>query len=502
MNTQVDSQLSHRILILFIITTSVLILQGVYNIFSLDGVNDSISKVHGSVTQVSATASTVSSPISELRQLTMNLVMAPSKNLKIKIKQNITEYQQQITRNLNDESLVKFADEESRELLLAIQNTWRNYSKAVDITKSNSDEGVRIAEFLNITINEKHAYEQVIKSIENYNLYQVTISDDIYADAQEKSVIAFWAVVITTVIEAVTLKIILAYVLNLVKRYVDSKKQHALELEGKNEALESSISELQELQEQLIESEKIAALNKVVAGLAHEINTPLGISITASSFLEEQRTQVTEKLETETLTSKGLTEFLISAEESNLIIIRNLKKADTLIQRFKNLSSENITTKETRFNLKSKIEDILLMIKPNIRHMSTEVICPENIDIVIDPSSIYHIISNLVLNSQVHAFGNNATGSLKIEALAQDDENIIISISDDGKGISQENIHRIFEPFYTTRRQFGGTGLGLAIVFNTLKQIGGGISCDSELNKGTTFTITLKAQLFFNEKVA
>jgi len=240
MESTSEKVLSKRILAIFIFTTTILILQGVYNIFSLRGVNNSIAQVYESVNQVSATSSNITLPISELRQLSMSLVMAPSQSLRGQLEIEVSVLQGKINRNLSGSQEHEFHDKKSARLFDEIGDAWKAYSAAIEVTKGYVREGVRIAEFISVTIHEKSAYDKVTLAIVAYNAYQLEISAQTFQAAQSNATIAFWAVLITTLIEVATLKIILAYVLNLVRHYVASRKDHAEELKSKNEALEKT----------------------------------------------------------------------------------------------------------------------------------------------------------------------------------------------------------------------------------------------------------------------
>jgi len=240
MESTSEKVLSKRILAIFLFTTTILVLQGVYNIFSLRGVNNSIAQVYESVNQVSATSSDITLPISELRQLSMSLVMAPSQSLRDQLEIEVSVLQGKIDRSLNGSNEHEFFDKKSAKLFSEIGAAWKDYSAAINVTKGYVHEGVRIAEFISVTIHEKSAYDKVTLAIVAYNAYQLEVSAQTFQDAQSDATIAFWAVLVTTVIEVATLKIILAYILNLVRDYVASRKDHAEELKSKNEALEKT----------------------------------------------------------------------------------------------------------------------------------------------------------------------------------------------------------------------------------------------------------------------
>ncbi|CCN35355.1 putative Signal transduction histidine kinase [Vibrio nigripulchritudo SO65] len=499
---EADKSLSNRILILFIATTTVLIFQGIYNIYSLEGVKTSITQVHDSAFQISLTGTDIAQPASELRQMTMGLVMAPNEQVKEEIKSQISETRDKINKALNGDTFTQFSDEGSTGLLDDISEKWKNYEKEVDKTIEYSNQGVRIAEFLHVTTNEKASYDQLTESIQNFNDYQLGITEAIYTEAQNTSSIAFWSVLLTTIVETIILKVILAYVLSLVKRYVDNKKQHAEELQEKNEALETSIDDLKRVQKQLIESEKMASLNQLVTGVAHEINTPIGIGITASSYFNEQIEKIDQSLQDKTLRPDELKAFLDSGKDSNEVLLSNLKKAAELVQRFKNLSAENIRSETARFDVGTKVSETIRTMSPSLKDVAVNVEYDQSIEIESDPSAIYHSISNLVMNSLNHAFQEEGDHQINIRVESPETELVTIVYSDNGSGISEDKIKNIFDPFYTTNRNKGGTGLGLAIVFNALSQIGGDITCNSEVGVGTTFTMNIKTPVTIRESAA
>ncbi|UAA37336.1 hypothetical protein KIH87_11435 [Paraneptunicella aestuarii] len=266
--------------------------------------------------------------------------------------------------------------------------------------------------------------------------------------------------------------------------------------------LENEIStrtkELFEAQKQLIESEKNASLSGLVAGVAHEINTPVGISVTAASNLIERSQSMLAALESNTLKKSEFIQQINNIHESAEMVLSNLMRASDLIGSFKEVSVDQISQQRRKFAFKDYMEEIIMSLTPQLKteNISMVLQCPD--DLVVDsyPGAIAQLITNLTMNSIVHAFDNREGGTIEIliKRMETSPEKIYIRFSDNGKGISHDMIAKIFEPFYTTKRGKGGSGLGLQIISNiTNIRLGGTIRCESELGKGTSFHIEILA---------
>jgi len=271
------------------------------------------------------------------------------------------------------------------------------------------------------------------------------------------------------------------------KELAESKQQ----LEITNHDLESMIEDLGNTHKQLVESEKLASLGSLVAGVAHEINTPLGISVTSSTVMHEEVHNLQGKFDNNTLKRSELEAFFKQANEACKILQTNLNRASDLVRSFKQVAVDQTVDDLRNINLKKYIDEILLSIGPSFKYskVTVESDCDEDIDIETHPGALSQIISNLALNSMTHAYDESSEGVIRIKSY-QDNDEIVIEYSDDGKGISKDDLKNIFTPFFTTRRGTGGSGLGLSIVYNlvtgTLK---GNITAESEEGKGTNFRI-------------
>jgi len=265
------------------------------------------------------------------------------------------------------------------------------------------------------------------------------------------------------------------------------------ELLTSNDDLSRTLKELQEVQELLIESGKMALLGELVAGVAHEINTPVGVSLTMSSYIEAQVRQLSSKIKSNNLSKQDFLESFEKLEESSSLIVRNLLRAGELISSFKQVAVDQTSHSIRRFNFHDYINETLLNLKSHYKHRNIEIInnCPDDLEIVSYPGAYAQIFTNLIMNSLIHAFDEDDNGLIEI-IVQVSDEKLDVLFKDDGKGISPENIKKVFNPFYTTKRGQGGTGLGLNITYNiAFNVLKGSILCQSVLGEGTSFVMNL-----------
>jgi len=276
----------------------------------------------------------------------------------------------------------------------------------------------------------------------------------------------------------------------------DIDKQTA-ELRKVNTHFRENTENLKRSQTQLIQSEKMASLGQLVAGIAHEINTPVGIGVTVSSHLTKITKKIMSSLENNKMTKADLTKYFSSTLESSELILQHLLQTADLIKSFKMVSADQTAHEKRNFNVKSYLGDIILSLRPKLKNKphQIKIDCDDDIEIDSYPGALAQIATNMVLNSLTHAFNEGDNGTIAIEVLKNANQ-IILKYSDDGKGVTEENIEKIFEPFFTTKRGEGGTGLGMHIVYNTVTQIlKGSISCESIQGQGISFFINLPAKL-------
>ena len=261
-----------------------------------------------------------------------------------------------------------------------------------------------------------------------------------------------------------------------------------------NEELNDTLYELKLTQEHLIESERIAALGSLVAGVAHEINTPVGVSITAASYLSDITEKIFKSIQSSKLTKKELIEYIYILKESTEILNVNLERASKLIQSFKSISIDISTDELKEIYIKEYINTIVLSLNHEFKDkdIGIDVICEEDLKIVTYTGEFSQIITNLIMNSLIHGFKNRDRGSIIIEVSNYKDL-IKINFKDDGVGIERNILSEIFNPFFTTNRAGGSTGLGLSIVHNILKgKLEGDIENTKNISEGAEFIVTIK----------
>jgi signal transduction histidine kinase len=267
------------------------------------------------------------------------------------------------------------------------------------------------------------------------------------------------------------------------------------ELRAAKEKAENALHELNAAQQNLIDAERLAALGGLVAGVAHEVNNPIGISLTvASSFARR-----TEAFEDELKSGKGLRrsqldEFVKTSRDAAQQLVGNLHRAGELIQSFKQVAVDRSHAERRTFNLSEATDQIIASLRPALKKASIalSVEVPENLVIDGYPGSYGQILTNLFLNAATHAFPDGRSGNITISAKPRGSDDVEIIFADDGAGMTADVQRQAFDPFFTTRRNEGGTGLGLHIVYNLVtQQLGGRMMLDSRPGQGTTFRIIM-----------
>jgi signal transduction histidine kinase len=273
-----------------------------------------------------------------------------------------------------------------------------------------------------------------------------------------------------------------------------AKRQAELDLKASKENAEDALRDLQEAQRSLIEAEKFAALGGLVAGVAHEVNNPVGISLTVASSFARRCEQFSQEIAGGAVRRSKLEEFVAGSHEAAKQLVTNLNRAADLIQSFKQVAVDRSHGEQRLFNLKEATEQMMVSLRPALKHsligLSVEV--PEDILLKSYPGPYGQVLTNLVLNALTHAFPDKRSGTLRLIAHRIGGDQVEIEFADDGVGMSEEVQRRAFEPFFTTRRNRGGTGLGLHIVYNLVtRRLGGSLRLESQVGHGTTFRIRL-----------
>lgn len=264
-------------------------------------------------------------------------------------------------------------------------------------------------------------------------------------------------------------------------------------LEERYQELQQALNTLQITQDQLVQSEKMGALGNLVAGVSHEINTPIGIGVTAITYLDQKTKNFRSLYETGKMKKSDLEQFLSVIGETNAMVQSNLERASSLVRSFKQISVDQSVEVKRSFHLKDYLEGIIASLKPSLKktRLRVDVFCDDRLNLYTYPGALSQIITNLVMNSLNHAYSLEEEGSLCLRVTDQDDQ-ILLAYSDDGKGMTHAVLDQIFEPFFTTSRGKGGTGLGMNIVYNLVTQsLNGTIQCFSTLGQGSLFIITI-----------
>ena len=277
------------------------------------------------------------------------------------------------------------------------------------------------------------------------------------------------------------------------KASMESLEETQKKLKKSNKNLSFALANLYETKDQLIQSGKMAALGELVAGVAHEINTPVGVCVTLSTYLSSEIERVKTEVSLGQTTKKLMLEDLTAFEEASTSIQRNLKNTGELIKSFKLVAVDQTSQQHREFNLKSYIDETFLNMRSHYKNRPISIInnCPEDIELNSYPGAFSQIFTNFMMNTFLHGFDGREGGVIDVEAAIFMDR-IKLKYSDDGKGIPEENIHRIFDPFFTTKRGKGGTGLGLNIVYNlVINVLGGKVTCESKVGEYTRFVIDI-----------
>jgi PAS domain S-box-containing protein len=265
------------------------------------------------------------------------------------------------------------------------------------------------------------------------------------------------------------------------------------ELQQANQELESTLDTLNMAQEELVRSEKLAALGALVAGIAHELNTPIGNSLMVASTLVD-RTRALSKNFNEGLKRSLLESYIADASNAGDILERNLSRAANLVTSFKQVAVDQTSSQRREFSLAEVVSEIILTLSPTIKktYFAVEHDIPDDLRMDSYPGPLGQVLTNLINNAFLHGFEGRNAGVVIIDAQAVADDYLELTIRDNGIGIPPANLNRIFDPFFTTKLGAGGSGLGLPITHNIVSSVlGGRIRLQSEVDVGTTFVLVL-----------
>lgn len=265
------------------------------------------------------------------------------------------------------------------------------------------------------------------------------------------------------------------------------------ELKNANQKLTDSLQQLQNTQKQMVEQEKMASLGSLVAGVAHEINTPIGIGITAISHLEHIISELEEPFYQGKLSKSNFENALRNLKECHNLVFSNLERAAQLVKSFKMVAVDQSSEEKRLFNLKNYLSDVITSLRPELRktNLTLELNVDASLFLNSFPGAFSQIFTNLIMNSIIHGFNPSDTGLILISAKLEEDT-LVIDYKDSGKGISADISQKIFDPFFTTNRDTGGSGLGTHIIYNLVTQaLNGSIELDNSAEQGAHFIIMI-----------
>jgi signal transduction histidine kinase len=284
----------------------------------------------------------------------------------------------------------------------------------------------------------------------------------------------------------------------------DKVRQRTMALKEANSELIQTLEKLHQFQRQMVQNEKMASLGDMVAGVAHEVNTPIGLGVTASTMMLDRLSDMRKAFEDKTLKASSLTKFITEGEENLNIIYRNLNRAAELISSFKQVAVDQSSENDRIFSFAKLIDEILMSMRPKLKKFNHQinVNCEDNFVVESKAGPINQIMINLIMNSIIHGFEDMDKGQIDISIESVDDTKVCIEFKDNGKGIPEHLRKRIFDPFVTTKRGQGGSGLGMHLVFNLVTQaLNGSISVVSEEGKGVQFRILFPVKVVDIDKV-
>ena len=278
--------------------------------------------------------------------------------------------------------------------------------------------------------------------------------------------------------------------------FVTELSRRERDLRGAKECADIALAELRDAQRSLIQAEKLASLGQLVAGVAHEINTPVGVAMTTSTALESEVETLRKKVESGRLLRSDMTRAVDRLSEGARLTFVNLNRAAELVYSFKQIAADQASGERRRFELKGWLHELLTSLGPMLRRAGHEMSaeCPDDLMLDSYPGALVQVITNLISNARDHAFPDGRRGHLSLVATTLPSDWVRIEFSDDGVGIAPEHLPKIFDPFYTTGRDRGSTGLGLHIIYNLVTgTLGGRIDIESRRGEGTTVRIDIPA---------
>jgi PAS domain S-box-containing protein len=353
--------------------------------------------------------------------------------------------------------------------------------------------GISVEDHLGRSVREcvpalADAVEQIVRSIVETGepVTGIEVAGQRVDQPEERSWITYWHPLRSPIGEIVAV--------NVAAEEITERKRSEQAMVRAREAAEATLEHLRETQASLIEAEKLAALGRLVAGVAHEINGPVGSSLTVASSLQRRYEAFAAELEQGQIRRSTLNEFLDKVRDASVQLVVNLNRASELIQSFKQVAADRSRMERRRFDVAELTEQVFVGLRPELRKrgLALELTCEPGLVMTSLPGPFGLVLSNLVINSAVHGFADGKTGTISFEAQALGNDDVKIVLSDNGCGMSPQTRRQAFDPFFTTRRHEGATGLGLHIVHSmVVDRLGGRLTLTSEPGMGTTVRLLL-----------
>jgi PAS domain S-box-containing protein len=281
---------------------------------------------------------------------------------------------------------------------------------------------------------------------------------------------------------------------NVAAEEITERKRAEQQVRNARDAAETALRHLRETQESLIEAEKLAALGRLVAGVAHEVNSPIGVGLTVASTLQRKVELFAEEVARGGLRRSRLNEFMELVRDASVQLVSNLDRAAERVQSFKQVARDHSQLRRRSFDAGELTEEVLSHLSPELgeRGIALNLRCEGNLAMDSYPGAFGQALTNLVLNAVIHAYPERRDGLIDIEVHAADRDHIAIVVADDGCGMAPDVKRQAFDPFFTTRRHEGASGLGLHTVHSiVVNRLGGRIRLDSEPDVGTTVQLVL-----------
>jgi signal transduction histidine kinase len=408
-------------------------------------------------------------------------------NIELISRENIANKRQQELQELKVDIEQQQHSIKDKELELQQVATHLNSAKNDLLHQQNSvlkkeQENTSMAEKIS---TNRNILQQQKKQINNQEAQLIQKNEELEQRKEHIDKQRFYLILMAVFITLLVLISVLVVVLFIKNRLTTTTLSHTLKY-------------LKNMQKQLVQSEKMASLGTLTAGVAHEINTPLGIAVTATSSALESTQKIRENFESGNLSRSEMESYFEGMENASNLNTNALGRVIELLNNFKQVAADQIVGEEREINLVSYIDEVMSTLSAEMKRFRVNYKYSGESEFVVTtiPGALAQVLTNLVTNALKHAFDDKSFGNIFIELSKTDDGEAAILFKDDGNGMSQHVLDNIFEPFFTTKRNSGGTGLGMNIVYNIINQkLQGTIKIESELKQGSVFNIILPTKL-------